>query len=136
MHILVRNSYTAILVNDELFPVDFYFFHILLYQNDVTFVVTQAINLELPTVFHLKELEAFLESSAFLYGIRSSCCLVHSWNPWRYLPFDMHAPHESFSHLRIFALKRILTAAVPETGLCVRHKYVKSKIWQLQQLLR
>ena len=37
MHILVRNSYTAILVNNESFSVDFYFFHILLYQNNVTF---------------------------------------------------------------------------------------------------
>jgi hypothetical protein len=40
MHILVRNSYTAILVNNESFSVDFYFFHILLYQNNVNLYTT------------------------------------------------------------------------------------------------
>ena len=44
MHILVRNSYTAIFENNEFFPVDFYFFHILLYPNNVK--LTQPVPLQ------------------------------------------------------------------------------------------
>jgi hypothetical protein len=71
MHILVRNSYTAILVNNESFSVDFYFFHILLYQNNVILVVEEPINLELPAIFHLEELVAFFDSSTLPSRIRS-----------------------------------------------------------------